>query len=141
MRDNSGVSGNIQFMQFVPDQRYINISAYRNASSAYTQDSTRYYLDDLFDGAAVHDADYQHGFCRIVPNPFAVNGYVEFSGKPDEVFEWKVYDATGHIVQSEYNVKNNRINLSGSRMNAGMYCLILTGNKGTIHRNKFMVAE
>ncbi|MEA3448695.1 MAG: T9SS type A sorting domain-containing protein [Bacteroidota bacterium] len=141
MRDNSGVSGNIQFMQFVPEHRYINISAYRDGAAAYTHDSTRYYLDDLFDVAAVHGSDYHHGFCRIVPNPFTVNGYVKFSGKPGEVFEWKVYDATGHLSQSENNVKTNLINLSGSSMQAGMYCLILTGNKGTIHSTNFIVAE
>ncbi len=140
MRDNSGVSGNIQFMQFVPDQRYMNISAYRDGSAAYTHDSTRYYLDDLFDVAAVQSLSRQSQYCHITPNPVYDVAKIEFTGKPDETFLCRVFNASGRLVESEYGLRTSRIMLSKSRLKEGLHVVILTGNKGTRHCEKFVVA-
>ncbi|MGM0650120.1 MAG: T9SS type A sorting domain-containing protein [Bacteroidota bacterium] len=140
MRDNSGISGNIQFMQFVPDQRYINISAYRNDSPAYTHDSTRYYLDDLFDGSFfVPSEKHTQAFCHIYPNPVTDKATIKFTGEPNELFTCRIYNELGHLISLKHSLRPNTLTLSDISMNAGMYFLILSGNKGTKHKEKFVV--
>ncbi|MFO7790732.1 MAG: T9SS type A sorting domain-containing protein [Bacteroidales bacterium] len=145
MRDSSSQEINLQFMQFVPDQRYINISAYRNGTPAYTHDSTRYYMDDLFDEALfVQSEKHTQAFCHISPNPVSDMVTIKFTGEPNELFTCKIYNELGHLINLKHRLRTNTITLSDISdisINEGMYFLILSGNKGTKHKEKFIVIK
>ncbi|MFH2141439.1 MAG: T9SS type A sorting domain-containing protein [Bacteroidota bacterium] len=141
MRDysNSG-SGNIQFMQFVPEERYVDITVYRSGSPAYQQDSTRYYLDDLFDvQVSVKNIKKKNGEIKIAPNPFNKTANISFESFEGEECMLILSDLQGRIVKIKGNIKINQVCLDASDYTRGVYSVKVLGNKGTKLETKIVI--
>ena len=126
MRDssNSGNS-NIQFMQYIPDDRILRLSVYRNGKAAYRNPPVEYNLDLLFmNEAGMHPEETASGMLRISPNPCSSELNVSFAGKcPPEA--WEVYDLRGsRCLQSQgKRTLPSRFRVNTSALPHGIYVL------------------
>jgi len=140
MRDFSNAStGNIQFMQFVPEDRYFNLSVYRNGTPAYLNDSIRYYLDDLFNTTSIKKANEKTSDFKIFPNPFNKTTTLYFDNNKDEIFNLSIYSIKGDIVKSVNNISGNTFEFSRDTIPNGVYILKLEGSKGTNYKDKIVI--
>ncbi|MFH2094385.1 MAG: T9SS type A sorting domain-containing protein, partial [Bacteroidota bacterium] len=140
MRDysNSGYS-NIQFMQFVPEDRYFNLAVYRNGTPAYLTDSVRYYLDDLFTIAGNQYYGNNSGV-KIYPNPFSNSTTIIIPAKNEERFNATMYSVQGTIVMTEENIPGGMFRFSCRSIPTGVYILSLKGDKGsTFNKLKLVI--
>jgi hypothetical protein len=141
MRDYSNAgSGNIQFMQFVPEERYVDITAYRSGQPAYMQDSTRYYLDSLFDiQVSVSKFTRSENKIRVAPNPVNNSANIFFESQENEECMVIISDLQAKIVNVKGSVKINQVSISASDYNKGVYTVKVLGNKGTKLETKIVI--
>lgn len=143
MRDYSNAgSSNIQLMQFVPEDRYFDITVYRNNTAAYLQDSIRIWLDSLFE-LSVHSSIYvnPHNNLIVQPNPFNQTTTILFDNPQKEIFTLRVIDINGKVVFLDDNVFDNKIIFSAKDFKPGIYYILLNGNKNSIYKTKIIISN
>ena len=73
---------------------------------------------------------------KVYPNPFETNAVVDFNLQQNELLEVNVFDVTGKVVYSipstTYKVGNNRINIDGTNLQAGMYYMNIVSSEGVM---------
>ena len=132
MRDhsNSG-SGNIQFMQVVPEDRQLYLSVY-NSSAAYLHAPVLYDLDDLFQ-MPTNISRSETSKLTLSPNP--TNGIVKLNF-PEKLFDISITDVKGEVVYSKLNQTDKNIQLN--ILQKGVYLIHIVGNSGLVYYSKMV---
>lgn len=65
---------------------------------------------------------------NIYPNPFAENTYLKNTN--GVIKEWKLFDATGKLIQSRNGVNGDLITISGEGLQVGLYYVYVNGGVG-----------
>ena len=114
MRDNSnGQTGNLQFMQFIPELSKFKISVYRDGLPAYLNDPLVFNLNELFSFSTGKGKLYRISGIEIFPNP--VNDVLnikvkkKYIGQPYYLFSSEgLIKAKGSILQKNFTIKTNQ---------------------------------
>lgn len=98
MRDssNSG-TGNIQFMQFIPEWRQLKLSVYESSVPAYLCNPGIYNLDDLFNNPVTATESKDKNIFQVFPNPAS-----------DKVFVKVNFSKVTHVNVSLYSISGNK---------------------------------
>ncbi|MFH0867030.1 MAG: T9SS type A sorting domain-containing protein [Bacteroidota bacterium] len=98
MRDssNSG-TGNIQFMQFIPEWRQLKLSVYKSSLPAYLYSPGIYYLDDLFNNTVIITGSDDENIFQVFPNPAS-----------DKIFVKVDLAKHTHVNVSLYSISGNK---------------------------------
>lgn len=133
-------SSNIQFMQFVPEDRYFNLSVFMNGHGAFQNDSIRYYIDDLFElPLEISSKKNKSQKLKIYPNPFDNSTSIKFDNPKKESFELSIISLKGDVVRSVKNINKDSLIISRDSLENGVYIIKLKGNKGTTYEDKIVI--
>jgi hypothetical protein len=132
MRDhsNSG-SGNIQFMQVIPEDRQLYLSVY-NSSAAYLHTPVLYDLNELFEMPTNISSD-KSSKMTLYPNP--TRGVVKLNF-PEKLFDIFISDVKGEIVYSKLNQTDKNIQVDAIKK--GIYLIKVVGNSGSVYYSKLV---
>lgn len=100
--NNSSVSSNIQFMQYIPEQDSFRISVYQNNVPAWQNPLVEFQISDLFDGSVSLTQKISNDIeIAAFPNPFndklTIRGMESISGQ----INLSIYNHQGQIIRSE----------------------------------------
>jgi hypothetical protein len=132
MRDhsNSG-SGNIQFMQVLPEDRQLYLSVY-DGSVAYLHTPVLYDLNDLFQ-MPTNISRSESSKITLYPNP--ANGIVKLDF-PEKLFDIFISDVKGEVVYSKLNQAEKNIKVDV--LKSGTYLIHVVGNSGSVYYSKMI---
>lgn len=121
--------GNIQFMQYIPEQRILKLAVHQNnGTQACEVDSMVFDLDDLFQMPAVGIYENSEPRLQVYPNPS--KNYIQCKVPDLEFSELYVYDlqAVKYPIYS-FMLTRDGIMLNISHLSPGIYILELRGEK------------
>lgn len=97
MRDssNSG-TGNIQFMQFIPEWRQLKLSVYNSSIPAYLCISGIYDIDDLFNNPVMISEQANKNIFQLFPNPADNNVCIKVLLTEPAIISVSLYSITGN---------------------------------------------
>jgi hypothetical protein len=142
MRDYSsscafGANGNIQFMQFIPENKMLKLAVHKsNGSQACETDSTVYDLNTLFQLPLSAKENRFSDEISIYPNPFNDYISVNFGNLRLENLKITIYSIDGKKVYSNSIIKTTNLNIKLE--NKGMYILSVETGGNLLYTNKIM---
>ncbi len=102
MRDYSGLSHNLQFMQFIPELDIFRLANIVGTTTAHTLPPVEYSISDLFSPALTMSEIPTINFdFRIFPNPTKNFLHIELENVFGEAVYIKIYDSNGKLSQQE----------------------------------------
>ena len=130
MRDNSnGATGNIQFMQFIPELDFFRITVYRDGSPAYLKPAMDFSISELFDLQVGVSSQIRNNEIKLFPNPvrnkLKVKFPLEYIGKDFTVFSMGGKSILHGIIENEF------LYLETENILPGVYLFKIDNAKGT----------
>lgn len=128
---NAG-SGNIHFMQFIPDDRILKLSVTDNDNYAYQKEAVCIWIDTLFTipTTSINEI-YGSKEISIFPNPCFGNININFASVNNEIVYVSIYNSIGKIVKTaKFLVKSNEINIT-LNLSGGIYFAKLNTRRNT----------
>ena len=124
MKDNSnGQSGNIQFMQFIPETDIFKLTVYRNNTPAYLNNPVVYSVSELLSlSTVVNNIELQS--VGIYPNPAHKILYVNVN-KKDIGSEYLIISGNGKVMMRGL-ITNSLLSINTDSLKRGVY-FIKTG--------------
>jgi len=101
-----------------------------------------YYGDDPFMKIIVDPIEYGELIIQVMPNPNDGTFQLELAGKDDKALDIHLYDALGREVYYRQLDKLQfveRVPVSLSQLNSGLYFVRVTGNKGLLLTEKIII--
>jgi hypothetical protein len=128
MRDYSHQSINLQFIQFVPELNFLQVSVYRDGHPAYYNDPVVFDLNELFADPSVSVPENSSGNkMAVCPNP--ASGFFRVAGTFPGVYRVEIADINGRTrIDNEFRLPDDLIRID--ELPAGIYSLRATGTKG-----------
>ncbi|RLD55190.1 MAG: hypothetical protein DRJ05_13355, partial [Bacteroidetes bacterium] len=129
MRNNSnGSSGNIQFMQFIPELDIFKITVYRDGSPAYQKPSIIFSVNELFYLPMSIGQTNNNTGLKLFPNPVENKLTVKL---PERLHgkTYSVFSMDGDVVLSG-NIENGHLQILVNGLNPGLYIFKVDGVPG-----------
>jgi len=135
LRDYSHSSTNMQFMQFIPDDKILKVSVTETGTLAYQKEPVVFIIDSLFDlsDTLSNFVNIQDFEVNISPNPVNDILKIEFNSKTSNV-DIKIYNIAGQLLYDSYFENENSAIVDVSSFEKGVYIIHLTENKQTLCR-------
>ncbi len=135
MRDYSsscafGGTGNIQFMQYIPENRILKIAVHQsNGTQACATDSIVFDLNVLFQHPPVSISENKtEDEIDIYPNPFNNELHINFGDMNLDNAEIKIYSLSGNIVYQNQTLQSQKLQLE--ILNKGVFIVyVLDGDQ------------
>jgi len=130
---NSG-AGNIQFMQFIPDEGILNIAVHKNGKAAYRNNPVTLYLNDLFITSTLVGPGNKESMDFILyPNPVDNKLYISVPNLKSDKLIVRITDISGKEVDLTFNKISshgqNVYQTSTDQLSGGIYtCRIISKN-------------
>lgn len=134
---NSG-SGNIQFMQTIPEDNILKLAVFRNSAPAYMNNPVTYDLEYLFSSTAgIIEKNSDDFYVKIYPNPAKSIINIEIKNSIINSSEYFIFDITGRQLDKGYLSDSNKNSISIKNLNSGLYFLNII-NKNISHTIRFI---
>ncbi|MCK4663503.1 MAG: T9SS type A sorting domain-containing protein [Bacteroidales bacterium] len=139
---NAG-SGNIQFMQFIPDNNTLKITVHDgNSSSAYNNEPVTYNLNDFFSPPTmINDKIINKSSVSIFPNPFSLNTKIVISDTSILPYTFELYDLSGKLVFSSGQINQEKFIFCRNSLDNGVYIYKITNKKGSIDTGEIVIVD
>ncbi|MFH0894340.1 MAG: T9SS type A sorting domain-containing protein [Bacteroidota bacterium] len=135
MRDFSNAgTGNIQFMQYIPEESILRLAVYHNGIPGYLNDSVQYNTDSLFSlpTVGIHENNATANLnASIYPNPASDRFTLSVSLNKSETVMIQLFDSKGMMLESAVSAKLSAgvhaIEKDISKYSSGIYfCKVIT---------------
>ena len=137
---NLGYS-NLQFIQFIPEDRILNVSVSDANNYAYEKEPVSMLIDSLFTipSTGVSNINEQSSF-RIFPNPSHGNISIELASDINKTVSVSVYSCTGKVVREMTYINNNQTFNIDLNEYQGVYIIELK-TQNNIYRKKIVIKK
>jgi len=141
LRDSSNSGpNNIQLMQYIPDDKVLNISVYKHGKAAYRNNPVTLDMSDLFTNTSVANSKNTNDEeCVLYPNPVKQRLYITIPDFNNKVFGFEIFDINGKKTDVTYNYTYTKghivIQANTGQLKTGIYtCRFITGNFTTVKK-------
>ncbi|MBI5219379.1 MAG: T9SS type A sorting domain-containing protein [Bacteroidia bacterium] len=134
---NSG-TGNIQFMQFIPELDILKLSVHKNGQAAYLHQPAIYDLNAFFQSPLTYNINKENSNVKIYPNPSKSNITICFSNPSQDIFNLIITDYRGLKIKETNNIRTDRVELSFDELPCGIYFLSLKNENGITFHGKII---
>jgi hypothetical protein len=136
MKTKSTQSTNLQFMQFIPENRIFNVAVSDHYHHAYQKPFITFYLDDLFAPAGINELKYSNKqVLTIYPNPANDELQLELANSTS-LQKFEISDLLGRIIFKSTIDKKATVNISG--LANGVYLIKLFSTNSAVIVKKFI---
>ncbi len=132
-----GGTGNIQFMQFVPDDKMLKLSVHLNDGTQACENTPLIFdTDELFLTPTVTITIKKNHPFKIYPNPYSTKATVKIDHFIDGLFSIKIFTVGGNAIK-EIPIHSNSLEVDD--LEPGVYIFGLFNNGNILAREKVIV--
>ncbi len=132
-----GANGNIQFMQFIPENKILNLAVHKsNGTQACETDSTVYDLNALFQLPLTAKENRFSDEISVYPNPFTDYISIHFGSLSLENLSITIFSIDGKKVYSNSIIKTAHLNIKLD--DKGIYILSVEAKGNILFTKKIM---
>ncbi len=133
---SNGATGNIQFMQTIPEEQILKLAVYRNGTPAYLNNPVIYDLEYLFSPVIGISEQYSDNFSvKLYPNPANSIINIELKKVISNNAGYIIYDLAGRQIKEGHLSGFSTNTISINDLSRGMYILkLVNGNNSYVRK-------